>query len=310
MSINSILITGSSGAVGTALIKELTDDYEIYAVDICENPWISIENEITADLTVKGELQNLPSDVDLIIHLAAHARVFKLIEQPDLARENLDMLFNLLEFSRENDISKFIFASSREIYGDGNKLITTENEAPIDSCENPYAASKISGEYLVRSYENCYGIDSLVLRFSNIYGKYDVSDRVIPLFISQAYHGDDLTIFGENKVLDFVYIDDCIQGIERSIQQFSKVKGESINIASGEGKSIEELAKLIISNVGSNAKVNIEVNRQGEVERFIADISKAQKVIQYRPNYSFEDGISAAIDWYLERTKILDEIYY
>lgn len=307
MDIESILITGSSGTVGTALIKELKKEnkFDLYGADIRENPWTSIEYETIIDLTDKDALEKLPTDIDLVIHLAAHARVFELVKEPTLAKENFDMTFNVLEYMRENGVKNCIFASSREIYGNRDKLIHSENDTFVDECESPYTASKIGGESLVKSYGNCYDINTATLRFSNVFGKYDLSDRVVPLFLSQANRGEDLVVFGDDKVLDFTYIDDCIQGIKKTINNFNKVKGTSLNIASGEGSSLVELAETVVDTLDSDVEIRVEDNRRGEVSRFVADISKAEKIIQYEPEYSFSESISATVDWYLERPDLL-----
>ena len=310
MSHSSILITGSSGTVGTSLAATLLEQgYEVFGVDMRSNPWKKVVNDRTTvlDLTEEGVADRLPQSVDLVVHLAANARVHKLVQNPERAKENFETTFNVLEYARDVG-ADVIFSSSREVYGNGDKVIYDETDTYIDECESPYTASKIGGEALVKSYDNCYEIEASIVRFSNVYGKYDASNRVIPLFIAQASRGEDLTVYGDDKVLDFTYIDDCVNGLVQMVNQFNKVSGTTFNIASGRGTSLLELAELIVEKVGAEVDIDVEENRTGEVGRYIADISKAQKILNYEPNYTTSQGIGETVDWYLERKELFEEI--
>jgi len=310
MAVSSVLITGSSGTVGTALAESLLDDgYEVTGVDSVENRWSERVNErtIVTDLRDSSALASLPDSVDLVVHFAANARVHKLVEDPSLAKENFDTTYNVLEYTRDIG-ADIVFSSSREVYGNNGKIIYDETDTYVDECESPYTASKIGGEALVKSYGKCYGMDTSILRFSNVYGKYDVSDRVVPLFIAQAEAGEDLTVFGEDKILDFTYLDDCVNGVRRVVENFQKVSGTTFNIASGEGSSLLELAEVIVEKTDSDVSVHTEPNRTGEVGRYVADISKAQKLLGYNPKYSFEEGIERTVDWYLSNPEMLESV--
>lgn len=307
----SILVTGSSGTVGTALVNRLlSTGYDVFGADITENRWLELIDKRThiVDLCNEAELDQLPTDLDMVVHLGAHARVHELVQQPDLARENIEMTFNLLEFARANDIPRFIFASSREVYGNRNQLVHEESETQSDLSESPYTASKISGEALVRSFGSCYDISTSILRFSNVYGRFDDSDRVIPLFIAQSANGEDLTVYGADKVLDFTYLDDCVDGVVRAIAQFPKASGSTLNIATGEGYSLLELAETIDERTPNTSEIRVESSRNGEVKQFVADISKANQLLGYSPEYSLADGLTETIDWYLERPELVQSI--
>jgi UDP-glucose 4-epimerase len=122
------------------------------------------------------------------------------------------MTFNVLEFCRNNRLP-VIFSSTREVYGDIHRYITEESHADFAFTESPYSASKIAGEALIYSYARCYDLPYLVFRFSNVYGRYDNDiermSRVVPLFIRQISRREPITVYGENKVLDFTYVDDA-----------------------------------------------------------------------------------------------------
>ena len=293
-----ILITGSSGTIGTRLFEcLLTNGYPVRGTDIRPNNWNKNLNRLTilGDLCKSEELKNLPHDLDIVIHLAANARVYNLVLNPKLARDNFEMLFNILEYCRMNDIEKFIFSSSREVYGNSGRSICTEEDALVKNCESPYTASKIGGEALVHAYHQCYGIDFIITRFSNVYGMYDDSDRVIPLFIRQTLNNEDLKIYGKNKMLDFTYIDDTVDGIIKCIQHFSKVKNSVFNIASGKSVPIIEIAEQIIQSMNGKNSVVLKNNRRGEVIQSSIDISKAHQELGYSPKTQIHEGIKKTL---------------
>ncbi|MGV8141770.1 MAG: NAD-dependent epimerase/dehydratase family protein [Candidatus Woesearchaeota archaeon] len=303
--ISKILVTGSNGTIGTRLCEQLlAKKFDVIGVDWKHNKWNKDVEKITiiGDLRDKKTFDKLPKDVDLIIHLAANALVYKSVVDPDLAFDNITTIYNTLEFARKNGIKKFMFASSREVYGNTEKVILKEEEAHIDNCESPYAASKISGEALSRAYGRCFGIDFVILRFSNVYGMYDDSDRVIPLFIRQCKHGHDLTVFGEDKMLDFTYIDDTINGVIKCIEKFESIKDNTVNIAYGQGSSILKVAELIKKHFNSENKVIIKNVRTGEVVKYIADISKIKK-LEHMSVTNIDEGIKKSVEWYNQHTE-------
>jgi len=311
MTANSVLVTGASGMIGTALIERLHDrGYDVTGVDVEPNRW----SDAVEDRTVRADLlddavgEALPSDVDVLVHLAANARVHRLVENPRRARDNFEMTFNVLEYARQVGVSRVVFGSSREVYGNKGKIVYSEEDTYVDECESPYTASKVGGEAMLKAYEQCYDIEASILRFSNVYGRFDVSDRVLPLFIAQAHDGQDLTVYGDDKVLDFTYLDDCVDGIVRVIEKFHKAKGTTFNIASGEGTSLIELAEEITRRVDTDVDIHVEPNRTGEVGRYVADISKANKVLNYDPAYSFDEGLDATVDWYIRNAEFFEEI--
>lgn len=299
--IGKILVTGSSGTIGTRLCEKLLElNYDVVGVDKRSNKWSDKINALTlfGDLIHKRSFEVLSKDFDLVIHLAANARVYNLVRNPTLARNNFEIVFNILEFCRKNNIKKFIFASSREVYGNSNQIIHSENESYVRNCESPYTATKIGGEALIHSYHLCYGMNFIIIRFSNVYGMYDDSDRIVPLFIKLTKKNKDLVIYGKEKKLDFTYIDDAVSGILRSIENFDKSKNNVFNIASGEGTAIIDLAQLIQKYMGGNNAIIIKKTRTGEIVKYIADISKAKKYLNYEPDVKISEGIKRSIKWY------------
>lgn len=301
--IKKILITGSSGMIGTRLFEKLlAEGYKVIGFDKKPNKWQPELNKSTiiGDLLNQEDVKKIPVDFDIVIHLAANARVYDLVVKPGLALENIISTYNILEFSRKNSIKRFIFSSSRETYGNRKKIIAKEEDVDINLCESAYAASKISDEALIYSFSKCYGINHIVCRFSNVYGMYDDSDRFVPLLIKKMRKNNGAEIFGKDKILDFTYIDDCVFGIIKCIEKFDKAKNNTFNIASGKGEKLTEVARVIKKGLNSSSKISLGRNRAGEVVKYIADISKAKKMIGYSPKYSIKEGIKLSIDWYMK----------
>lgn len=297
-----VLITGSSGTIGTRLMETLlSEGFEVIGVDKVKNKWITSLNKkiVIADLSKKENLSLLPKNVDIVIHFAANARVYELVKNPDMAMENIAVTYNVLEYMRQNKIEKIIFSSSRETYGNllkDSKI--TEDQVRLENCESPYSASKIAGEVLIESYNKCFGIEFVIARFSNVYGMYDDSDRVIPLWIKQMRRNEGIVVFGKDKVLDFTYIDDTVLGIIKILNNFDKLKGETFNLAYGKGIKIIDVANSLKKLLTSTSNVKIEGNRTGEVWKFEADISKANKLFGFSPKVSFEEGLRRTVEWY------------
>ncbi|MEA1979822.1 MAG: NAD-dependent epimerase/dehydratase family protein, partial [candidate division Zixibacteria bacterium] len=203
---NKILITGSSGTIGSALcIKLATQKKKFIPLDIKPFLWDDKIDKKTIRFDLRKSLTKtkLPFKPNMIIHLAANARVHDLVVNPKLALDNYMMTHNILEYARLNKIEKFIYASSREVYGESSKPKRKENDTHISNIKSPYTASKFGAEAMVHAYHECYGIKPVIIRFSNVYGRYDISERVVPLFIYYALRNRDIYIFGKGKKLDF-----------------------------------------------------------------------------------------------------------
>lgn len=299
--INKVLITGSSGMIGTRLFETLSaQGYRVTGFDKKPNRWRPELNQktIIGDLLEKKDVNALPDDFDLVIHLAANARVYDLVVQPDLAMENIATTYNILNFIRERRIKNVIFSSSREVYSNRKTAVAREEDVNVHLCESAYAASKVSDEALVYSFSKCYGIDYIVCRFSNVYGMYDDSNRFIPLMIQKMKKDEDVEIYGQDKVLDFTYIDDCVAGVTACIKKFPRAKNTTLNIAYGRGEKLTDVAMLIKKAMGSKSNIVIKKNRPGEVVKFIANISKAKTVIAFDPRHSIERGLEKTVRWY------------
>ncbi len=305
-----ILITGSSGQVGTNLaLRLLGEGHTVFGVDQRPNPWTDRIETLTQDLSqpcsdftqgIGGA--TFPNKLDLVVHLAADAKVHDLVKEPHRALKNITLTFNVLEYCRYHHLP-LVFSSTREVYGDIYRYITKEADADFAFTESPYSASKIAGEALIYSYAQCYGLPYLVFRFSNVYGRYDNDiqrmERVIPLFIHKVRQRQPITVYGQDKVLDFTYIDDCVDGIYRGIERLAAgaVANETINLAYGQGNSLVRLAEYIGEALGIAPDITIQPPRVGEVTHYVADISKAQEMLGYNPATPLREGIQQAVAW-------------
>lgn len=307
-----VLITGSSGQIGTNLaLRLLADGHSVFGVDRRANPWTTAFPTLLQDLAApqrefRGGIGGAPyPPCDLVVHLAANAKVYELVEQPYRALENINLTFNILEYCRTNDLP-IIFSSSREVYGDIHRYLTEETNADFSFTESPYSASKIAGEALIYAYARCYGVRYLVFRFSNVYGRYDNDiermERVIPLFIRQLSRGEPVTVYGREKVLDFTYVDDCVDGIVRGMERLlaGDVHNRTINLAYGQGNSLVRMAELVAATLGVQPTIRVEpAKRPGEVTYYVADISLARELLGFAPRVPLEDGVPRAVAWSL-----------
>lgn len=292
-----IAVTGSSGTIGTCLVDRIPREHIVSCLDKQPCKWN--KNRITNIVDLREEF-NIDVDTDMAILLAANARVDKLVKYPKLAKDNFDILFNSLESCRKKDISKIIFASSREVYGNSDKIIHSEDESYVKKCESPYTATKIGGEALVHSYQRCYGMDFVIIRYSNVYGMYDDSDRVVPKFINLARQNKPLPIYGKIKLLDYTYINDAVDGTLKCIDKFDKIKNNVFNIATGKGISIIETANIIKKLMKSDSEIVIKDSNLGEINRYVANINKANVLLDYEPKYNINTGLKLTIEWYNE----------
>lgn len=305
-----VLITGSSGQIGTNLGLRLLDEgHWVFGVDRRASTWTDRIPALLQELSAPyrdfaGGIGGAPyPPCDVVVHLAANAKVHELVQEPHRAMENIQLTFNVLEYCRHNDVP-LIFASSREVYGDIRRYITEEQHADFAFTESPYSASKIAGEALVYSYARCYGLRYLVFRFSNVYGRYDNDiermERVIPLFIRRMRRGEAVTVYGAEKILDFTYVDDCVAGIAAGVERLrdGRVANETINLAYGEGNSLVRMAELVADALGVPPRIEVEpAKRIGEVSHYVADISRAVELLDYRPQVPLDEGIRRAVAW-------------
>src|SRR6478609_3380082 len=306
-----ILITGSSGQIGTNLALRLREGgHQVFGIDKRLNTWTDAFPYLLQDLA--GHYAPFPGGIngveypqaDLVVHLAAHAKVHQLVREPHRALENAMMTFNVLEYARQGNIP-IVFSSSREVYGDVHRFEGyNEQAADFAYTESTYSASKIAGEAFIYSYARCYGLPYLVFRFSNVYGRFD-NDlhrmvRVLPLWIHKLSRGEPITVYGEDKTLDFTYVDDCVDGITRGVMALAdgRLSSGTINLAYGKGNRLLHAAELIGRELGVDPQITVAPPLLGEVTHYVANVTKARGLLGYEPQVPLEEGIKRSVEWF------------
>lgn len=316
----TVLVTGGSGFIGSNLCEKLLAlDYNVINLDNFNDyysPLIKIKN-IKNALTninykvIDGDIQdknlltsifNLNS-IDIIIHLAALAGVRKSITNPlEYIDVDIKGTVNLLECARKYNIKKFIFASSSSVYGQ-NYLPFKETDIVVSQI-SPYATAKQSGELFCKTYNNLYGIPIVCLRFFTVYGPRQRPEMAIHNFTRLISENKPISIFGNGtSSRDYTYIDDILDGIISSMNLNSNF--EIFNLGNSHPINIEYLVILIEENLNKKALIDYTLMQPGDVTHTFADISKAQKLLNYTPKVSIEKGIEEFINWYKNENKWL-----
>jgi UDP-glucose 4-epimerase len=247
-------------------------------------------------------VEEAAAGVDAIVHLAAHTRVIDSINQPLHDMEvNIQGTLNLLEAARKHGVKRFIFASSGAALGEQSPPIDEER---VPRPAAPYGAAKLAGEGYCSAFYRSFGLETVALRFSNVYGPRSFhKGSVIAHFIKQLLHGNPLEIYGDGtQTRDFLFIHDLTDAICASLSPASNgIAGEVFQIASGRETTVLEIAQMIqdhAGRVGLRSEVIFKPSRKGEVYRNYATIEKAGRLLHYAPKTSLTEGLAATWDWF------------
>lgn len=312
-----ILITGGAGFIGSHLcdyyigkgdIVYCLDDFSAGDIGNIRQLLDSTSFKLISGSVLDKDLLNtLVPKVDVIIHLAAQIHVDRSYIEPSLTwRVNVEGTQNLLELARFNDIDRFLFASSSEIYGSAQDGIMAESH-PLDA-PHPYGASKIAGDRMCFAYAKTYHMPIRIIRCFNIYGPRQRAlnyGGVIAKFVRRVLGSMPPIIYGKgHQTRDYMYISDAVSAydlmLRRKTLNGKSIDGIPFNFGTGEEVSILSLAKTIIKScgVGVNGMVPVhDAPRQAEVERLIADISNAKK-FRWKPKVDLATGLGKYVAWY------------
>jgi len=295
--VGTVLVTGAAGFIGSHLVERLVEEgYDVIAVDnMLRGKLDNLSKVLDKIKFVKGDVRDYElmkefvRGSELVFHLASLSRVLPSIENPELCFEvnvkGTEVMARLCSKYRK----KLIFSSSREVYG-SPKYLPVDEAHPLNP-ENPYGASKVCGEKIIEAYAKSYGLNYVTLRLTNVYGLRDF-DRVIPIFVEKALKGEDLVVYGADKVLDFVYIDDVINALINAIDCY---EGLALNVGSGVGTSLLELANLVRNMTNKEVKIIIKERRRGEVDKFVANIRRAEELLKWRPKVDLKEGLRRVV---------------
>ncbi len=310
----TFLVTGAAGFIGSNLCEALLKKgCKVKALDDLstgkqENIDLFLDNPNYT--FIKGDIKDLEvclkacEGVDYVLHQAAWGSVPRSLEMPLFYnKNNIEGTLNMLEAARQNGVKKFVYASSSSVYGDEPNLPKTEGRE--GNLLSPYALTKRCDEEWAKLYTKFYGLDTYGMRYFNVFGRRQDPDgayaAVIPKFLKQLMHGETPTINGDGKQSrDFTYIDNVIEANLKACLAPHEAAGEAFNIAYGGREFLIDIYYGLTKALGVNIEPNFGPDRKGDIKHSNADISKARKLLGYDPDYSFEDGIQLAIDWYKE----------
>ena len=312
----NILITGGAGFIGSHLVDRLLSegDWHITVIDDFNDfydPSIkraNIKNHLThanfrlveADIRDFDAVSQACShtDFDCIVHLAARAGVRPSLTEPRLYVEtNINGTMNLLELARERGIKQFVFGSSSSVYGTNEKVPFSEDD-PIFNPISPYAATKAAGELICHTYAHLHDLRIVCLRFFTVYGARQRPDLAIHKFAKLISNGKSIPVFGDGTTRrDYTYVDDIIAGVRAAID-YDRSNYEVINLGESRTVELRELITLIESALGQTAKIDRQPMQPGDVPQTFADISKARRLLNYKPQTQIEEGINRFVAWF------------
>ena len=305
-----IVVTGGAGFLGSHLVDKLIrEGEEIIVIDNLfrgqtENIEQHIPNKkftlLNDEIQNKTKINDALHLADAVIHFASISSVFRSIVEPEIVNTiNVTGTLNMLNLCIKEEVQCFIFASSAAVYGGDRNRPLQENDSlhPL----SPFAASKIAGEAYCKAYSETYGLNTIILRFMNIYGPRitKVYRRVCSKFAEATIRNEPLVIAGDGKqTRDFTYVTDAINAILLALNK-KDIKGETFNIGTGKPTTINQLANLY-KKISVNSKQEIKhINaKRGDLIYSYADITKAKKKIGYNPKIDVETGIPKYFEWY------------
>lgn len=300
------LITGGAGFIGSHIAEKLLEKDEGKVI-VFDNLSVGLKKNIPngclfvkGDIRDKEKLKKAMANVDIIFHNAACVTIRGSFEKfQEVVGVNCQGTLNVLEMAVKQKVKKIIFASSMAVYGEP-KYLPINEEHPLNPV-SPYGLSKVMGELYCQIFEKKHGITSVILRYFNTYGIKQTPSSyvgVITTFINQALRGKPLTIFGNGKQMrDFVWVEDVAQA--NLLAAFSNISGV-FNIGSGVETSINQLSEIIMKFFGRKERVYLEAP-PGEIKRIRADITKAEKLLNYKPEGNLIKLLPNIISWWQKK---------
>jgi len=305
------LVTGGAGFIGCNLVRYILErGHDVVVVDNFSTgkrqnvaDFIDKVEFIEGDIRDRAVMDRAVKGVTAIFHEAALGSVPRSVEDPQTSHDvNVNGTLTVLESARAAGVKRIIFAASSSAYGDQEK--SPKHEAMVPMPISPYAASKVACEGYMRAYAACYGLETLSLRYFNVFGAYQDPEgpyaAVIPAFISRILRGQRPIVFGDGEQSrDFCYIDNvCKANWLAANAPSERCDGTVLNIACNASTTLNEILALLKELLNTNIEAEYTDPRPGDVKHSLADVSLAKKVIGYEPEVFFAEGLRKAIDWY------------
>lgn len=313
-----ILVTGGAGFIGSHVIQALLDrgdqvicldnfndyyspqrKYQNAALSLGRSGYTLIEGDVRDQDTLRALFE--AHQPQRIIHIAAMAGVRPSIQHPYLYESvNVGGTLNVLEMARHYEVENLVFASTSSIYG-ARQAVPFREDDRVDWPVSPYAATKRACELLAYTYYHLYRLNFTALRFFTVYGPRGRPDMAPYLFTEAVFKGTELKMFGDgSSSRDYTFIDDIVQGVLAAIDR--PLGYEIVNLGNNRTIYLRDFIALVEQLVGKKANVVRMPMPAGDVPRTCADISKAQRLLDYNPQTPFETGMARFVDWY--RTKV------
>jgi UDP-glucose 4-epimerase len=298
---HEIAVTGGAGFIGSWICEKLCKDNNVTAIDDLstgsESNLKHLGNDVKlvrCDVRDVKRTTEVLRGMDTVFHLAANVRIPESIKDPSMDADiNINGTLNVLEACRKHGISRIVYSSSSSVYGEPSKVPVTE-DTPKNPM-SPYAVSKLAAELYVNSYSKLYGIDSVSLRYFNVFGPRQNPDSpysgVISIFVRNLLTGKDINVFGDGgQTRDFVSVRDVAKANVLAASS-KKAVGKSINIGTGKSVTLNKVISVLESI--SDRKVNVRYGepREGDVRHSMADIKLARDVLSFKPVTGLEDGL-------------------
>lgn len=304
----NIVVTGGAGFIGSNLARVLCEENNVIVIDDLSTGHLgSIKDLINNQkiVFIKGSvtdfelLKKIFKDVNYVFHEAAIPSVPRSVKDPIKSNYvNVNGTLNVLVTARDSGVEKVVYASSSSVYGNTQVLPKKEDMKPTPL--SPYAVSKLVGEYYCQVFNEVYGLSTISLRYFNVYGpRQDPSSEyaaVIPKFISLVFNNKSPIIFGDGKqTRDFTFVSDVVNA---NILAMESKECGVFNIACGKSISINELTHFIMSLIGRKLNAIYSDPQPGDIRDSIADISKANERLGYKPKFDLTKGLEETITWF------------
>ena len=311
------LVTGCAGFIGSNLVEAILNlGYKVKGIDnFSTGKKENIEEFLKDDRFefVEGDICDLETcrsickDVTYVLNQAALGSVPRSMKYPTLyVQNNILGTVNMMQAAIENNVKKFVYASSSSVYGDSVKLPKCEGEEGEKL--SPYALTKWVDEEFAKLYFKLYNLDTIGLRYFNVFGRrqdpFSTYAAVIPIFVKNILDGQSPTINGDGEQSrDFTYIENVIEANLKACLAGKEASGKAYNIAYGERVTLNQLYDKLIKLLKSDLKPIYGPKRAGDIQHSLANIENTKKYLKYNPQYNINQGLELAIDWYKEYLK-------
>src|SRR6267142_148128 len=310
------LVTGVAGFIGSSIARALLKRGEqVRGVDNFATGKRENISDILgqidfreADLLDAPAMQKACQGVEYVFHQAAIPSVPKSVLDPEGSnRANVDATVNILIAARDADVKRVVYAASSSAYGD-TPTLPKQEDMPPDPI-SPYAVAKLASEYYMVSFSRCYGLETVSLRYFNVFGpRQDPSSPysgVLAKFITQMLRGEQPTAFGDgSQSRDFTYIDNVVEAnLLATMAPAANAAGRIFNIATGTRVDLNQAFLILKRLTGYSGSLKYAAEREGDIKHSLADISRAGRELGYKPTVHFEEGLRRTVEWYRERDR-------